>query len=454
MRQVRWLEPRWIIGSLVLGSVLLFVAMIPVPRIDGNLVGSDGTYYYVQLRSLMIDRDLDFANEYAHFDLPIPPPEQRPTGRVPNKYALGPALLWAPFFLVAHGIALIGQQIGFTIRADGYSYLYQVAVALGSITYGALGLVLAYRCARPLFGQTAALWALGLIWLASNAFYYMVFEPSMAHMVSLFSVAVLLSLWFRYMRQAEPPSWGMTILLGMSAGLVVLVRSQDAIFLALPAAWFGAHLLRSMLARNWRTSWAWMLRSGVAGLCAVLVFSPQLLVWQYLYGTWRTSPYMADHDPAFNWLAPQIGPVLFSSFHGLFSWHPVYLIALLGLLALRRHDRWAALALALISLLNIYVVAAWWAWWQGDSFGGRMFLNASWIWLIGLAGAIHWLWTPQRYRLVLVAAGLLIIWNGLALVQYRLGLVPMNAPLTWQQMTIERLTLPWQLWDIFVGARR
>jgi hypothetical protein len=46
----------------------------------------------------------------------------------------------------------------------------------------------------------------------------------------------------------------------------------------------------------------------------------------------------------------------------------------------------------------------------------------------------------------MLAVGLLlIVWNGLSLIQYRLGFVPMSAPLTWQQMTIDRLRIPWLL---------
>lgn len=39
----------------------------------------------------------------------------------------------------------------------------------------------------------------------------------------------------------------------------------------------------------------------------------------------------------------------------------------------------------------------------------------------------------------------LVLWNGLSFAQYRLGLVSMNAALTFRQMTIDRLLLPWRL---------
>ena len=171
-----------------------------------------------------------------------------------------------------------------------------------------------------------------------------------------------------------------------------------------------------------------------------------MVVWQRLYGSWMTSPYAADHVPAFYWTAPQLGNVLFSTFHGLFLWHPIYLLALGGLAVVWRREPWLALALVGALAIQIYLVAAWWAWWQGDSFGGRMFINAMWIWTLGLSGLLEWLGRSRATRRLAFGAGLgLVVWNALSLIQYRLGFVPMSAPLTWEQMTLDRLRLPWTL---------
>jgi hypothetical protein len=451
----RWLEylfqPRRIFGALFLLSLGAYLAMVPLPRVDGQLIGSDGVGYYVYVRSLIIDHDLDFANEYAYYHQATSHPGFTPLGKTANKYAIGTALLWLPFFLVAHMLALGGSALGLPVHPDGYGFLYQVAISLGSIVYGTLGLVLAYRCARAFFARVPTLLAIVLLWLASNVVYYMVFEPSMSHMVSLFSVALVLSLWFWWFRAATAPPLTASLLLGISGGIVMLVRTQDSIFLLPP---YLTILVRFLL--TWRTNttpdarqqrWQWLMAGIIAGGSTAALFSLQLVVWQHLYGTW-TNPYMSDHDPAFNWLQPHILNVLFSSYHGLFTWHPVLLLATLGLVMLVRYDRSLAISLVAVMVLNLYIIASWWAWWQGDSFGGRMFLNATWIWVMGLAGLLHVLWQqcdPLVYRAMAGVSSLLIVWNGLSLVQYRLGFVPMSEPLTWQQMTLERLVLPWTL---------
>src|SRR5438552_1720015 len=97
-----YMQPRWVLSGLFLFSLLFFLALLRVPRVDGQLLGSDGVYYYVYLRSLVIDHDLDFTNEYTYYHVSTATAPKTPTNLAPNKYAIGPALLWMPFFLAAH----------------------------------------------------------------------------------------------------------------------------------------------------------------------------------------------------------------------------------------------------------------------------------------------------------------------------------------------------------------
>lgn len=448
-----YIQPHLVFGGMFLISLVCFLALLPIPRIDGNLIGSDGFYYYVYTRSLLLDGDVDFTNEYAYFGDAVRDEDPTPTGRPANKYTIGTALLWVPFFALAHLLALGGQAVGLAVSADGYSYFYQSAISIGSITYGTLGFWLAYLCAARLFSRLAALAAVVILWLTSNAIYYLVIEPSMSHMASFFSVALVLTLWFFWLRDGQSIFWWQAVLLGFAGGLVMLVRMQDAIFLLLP---YGALLLRfgqALAAQHWSQARHWFIMGLLTAGATVLAFGPQLLAWQAIYGSWSTVPYTSDHDPPFYWFQPNISGVLLSPWRGLFIWHPVYLLALLGLGELLRRERGLALALLGLLALNIYIIAAWWAWWQGDSFGGRMFLNAMWIWVFGFAGLVEWL--RMRSRLLVGAAGLallLVLWNGLSLVQYRLGFIPMGQPLTWSQITIERLALPWLLVERLFGA--
>lgn len=439
LRKRSW--PERILAIFCLLSVLLLLARIPKPRVHAALVASDGVGYYSFLRSIIIDHDLDFTNEYAHYRVPTSFYGLTPTGRAANKYAIGPALLWSPFFLLAHACAYVAAALGFDLVPNGYGYLYEGAISVGSVLYGSLGFVLAFSCARRLWSQASALLAVSTLWFASNSIYYMIFEPSMAHMGALFSVSLLLSIWFHWFRQDVDTSIRPVLLLGAASGLVLLVRLQDAPFLLLPYGWSIGKAVSAWRAGALSRAGQWLRRIVLALAIAVLCFVPQLLVWRLLYGGWR-SPQSVEHDPTFYWLAPKIGAVLFSTFHGLFAWHPVFLLACGGLLVIALRDRMLAVALIALVAVEVYLVAAWWSWWQGASFGGRMFLSAMWLWVFGLTALFDWLRRrPPLLRAAIVAGAFLIFWNALVLLQYRLLLVPREAPLTWEQMTWDRVRL-------------
>lgn len=435
-------------ASIVVGAfaIVAFIALLPVPRADGELIGSDGVGYYVYLRSWLIDGDLDLSNEYAYFAHAFKTPEPTPLGLAGNKLAVGTAIFWLPFYLLAHLIALLGDWLGLGLRSDGYSYLYQSAISFGSIFYGVLGMYLAARSACRYYSQEASGLALVLLCMTSNIVYYMIFEPSMSHLVALFCVSFLLWYWQRAFYQQERPRWRSFALLGAAGGAVLVVRLQDAIFLLLPYCYLLWRWIEALRTRRFELAQHWLTGGLLTVLFTLLLFSPQLYVWQTLYGTFLSSPYKHDHDPPFYWLQPQLWNVLFSSYHGLFSWHPIFLLALIGLLMAGKQLGWQRWALLGTLALNLYLVAAWWAWWQGDSFGGRMFISALWIWQIGLACFVERLWQQRSGQIAVLSAGcLLLIWNTLSLMQYRLGFVSMGDPLTWQEMTIERLRLPWLL---------
>ena len=96
--------------------------------------------------------------------------------------------------------------------------------------------------------------------------------------------------------------------------------------------------------------------------------------------------------------------------------------------------------------IHLYVVASWWGWSQGDSFGGRVFLNAFWAWALGLSAVFTW-GAERRGRVLAmgVLCAVLIGWNALSLVQYRLGFIAAGRQPTIRDMTVGRLEVPSQV---------
>lgn len=155
--------PEFFLLSLSLFCLFVFLLTIPLPRIDNQLVGSDGIRNYVYLPSLLLDHDLDFTDEYAYFYAYDAGRAERiigdstPRGVPPNQRPIGPAILWTPFFLLAHLLAPLFNLLGANIPTEGYGYFYQAFVLSGSILYGGAGLFFTYRFVQELAAREVAL---------------------------------------------------------------------------------------------------------------------------------------------------------------------------------------------------------------------------------------------------------------------------------------------------------
>jgi hypothetical protein len=430
-------SPLVALGALFTLCVAVFLITIPVPRADNMLIGSDGVRYYLYARSLVVDGDLDFTNEYRDFVRPKHPPLLTPTGRPENNLPIGAGVVWIPFFVVAHAASwLLG------LPATGYTYVYQAAVCLGSMLVAFVGLLATYRLCREWCAPFSAGLAVALMWFGGNLAYYMVVEPSMAHAASFAAVACLLAWWRLRRQRAGAVYWGV---LGLLGGAAALIRPQDGLFLALPAVDWVLETCGHVRARRWPMLRKHCVYGGLTVLGAALVYSIQLSAWLSIYGSVVRGGYFYTPKNRFFWWRPRIPSVLFSLQHGLFTWHPIYLLAGMGLpLVARRDGRYAAL-LALGVLLQVYLVASWHVWWQGDAFGGRMFISTVAALTPPLALALDRL-RRTHPRLLGALAAALLIWNFLFVVQYRLGLIPRGLPITMRQLLWDKFTLPITLW--------
>ena len=117
------------------------------------------------------------------------------------------------------------------------------------------------------------------------------------------------------------------------------------------------------------------------------------------------------------WTTPALGPVLFSDNHGLFSWTPIVLVAVVGLLIMAYRDRVLGGALLLIFAVSWYANAAAADWWAGEAFGARRFVSLFPIFTLGLAAVFDR--SGARLRVTAAIAVVAIVLNGLLLVQYQ-----------------------------------
>lgn len=424
--------------ALALLFVLSLAFLYPTMR-------GDGVAYYAYVRSLVIDGDIDFRNEYATGN-PAFLEEYRDekgnwrpelltrNGYIMNRYAVGPALLWSPFFFLAHGLALGLNAVGAAIPADGYSPIYLWLCALGSALYAFIGLLLSYALCARFFSKKVSLLAVATLWFASSLPVYMYLLPFMAHAHSVFIVSLFLYLSRRPAGQRTPGQWA---ILGATAGLMVSVYYLNVVFLLFVlvevARWFAAGAtLQDRAAAATRIGKALMMFCAAAALA----LAPLVLIKYRLYGSLLNAGY---ENEAWYWTAPKVLPVLFSSYHGLFTWTPVTLLAVVGLaLFASTHRQAGACAMGAFALF-VYLVSSYQFWHGASSFGNRFFLSFTPLFILGLAALYESATRFTRKSFCQAVSVALVLWNALFIFQWGSNMISKRRPIVWSEMIYNQI---------------
>lgn len=423
--------------------VALFVLTLPLVTV--TVRGADEIEYFSYLRSLAFDRDLDFTNEYQHFVARDPQGlagfretfldrREHATGRPINFASVGPAVLWSPFYLLAHVTVAAARAAGATVPADGFSWPYTAAAAYGSALYGFLGLLLVYGAlTREGFAAAAAAAAVAGLWLATPVLYYLTLAPAFSHACSLFAVSLLLWTWLRARRrgpgEATAPllDWACV---GLAGGLAGLVREQDALFLVVPV------LGLSWDAGRRREFSGFLSRVSVMGASAALVFLPQLFAYRAINGRLGPTPLVTRK---LDFLSPHFLQVLFDPGHGLFVWAPLLFVAAAGLAFLVSRRREVAACLAAGLLLQFWINGAVESWSQAGAFGSRRFVGATPVFAWGLAAAFTLLWPRLRAGGVAAVLAVFVWWNVSLMIQFGLKLMDRQR-LSWPRVAVNQFT--------------
>ncbi|MCG3142168.1 MAG: hypothetical protein HDKAJFGB_03556 [Anaerolineae bacterium] len=428
-------------------ALILFAASLPF--VTPRVAASDEIEYFSYLPSILLDGDLNFRNQYEYF-CKLNPTDcvksrfqetfldlKTPTGLQINFGPMGTAVLWLPFYLLAHGFALAAQNLNPAFVANGVSQPYIFAVSVGSVFWGWLGIYLAYRIARNYFDEALALGSALTILFATNAVYYMYVAPAFSHAASLFASALFVYVWWRTRATRARGKLGHWFALGASGGLMTMVREQEGVLFVIPlveGVALAYHVWRREKTRADLTRWLMGAATMAAG--AFLTFLPQLMVYRVLNGNFLPARNVTDK---FTWNGNHILDILFSNFHGLFTWTPIILFAVIGLFLLWRKDKLLAAAFLAALAAEIYLLGSFSTWFGGAAFGMRRFINCTVLFVVGLAAFADALQTRVP-RPILAGAGIfLIVWNLFFIIQFVTGMVPRQQPVDMLEMARNQL---------------
>jgi hypothetical protein len=433
--------------------VLSLAFLASLPLVTTRLYASDEIEHFAWLRSIAFDRDVSFENEYQYFfDAGIARgagfhetflERVNETGKRINYAPIGAAVVWAPFYAAGHVVALAAGA-----PADGFSQPYISAIAYASAFYGFAAVVLSTLIARRLVGR--GLVASLAIFIGTPLVFYAYVAPGFGHAASAFCVSLFVWVWLRARGR-----WTVrdAILLGLSGGLMTLVREQDVLLVIGPGLDFLIHAVSTVRSADNAGAVRRMLTTALAGTMAFLAgVTPQLLAYKALNGHFGPTSTAASK---MSWSSPHGLSVLFSPEHGLLAWTPLVLLAVGGLIAMTRRGPGPASRVALLALLMVaaqaYTSGVVESWTVAGSFGQRRFIALTPLLVVGLAALLATARDPLARGVVTFAMVLCVWWNVGLMAQFGLHTMDrqkltliQNARVTFLELPFEAPRIAWR----------
>ncbi len=398
--------------------VLLAVIVTAIVCFPSNIISYDTFGYYLYLPQIFIYNDLGFSNieqlqnivDTYESSGTLYQIWQTETGDWLIRYTSGQAILFSPFFLLAHAYTLLTGGV-----ADGFSLPYQIALFSGCLCYFVIAMFLLRRILLHFFSDKTTALTLVLLALGTNLFANEVLATAGIHSQLFFLYTVLILFTIRW---HEDPSWKNILPIALACGLIIVTRPTDIICLLIPLLWKVSD--KETLLAKWQLCKEKIPQLLVSAVIIGLIGSVQLIYWKTHSGHWLIDSYNNPGE-GLDFLHPHIVQTLFSFRKGWFIYTPMMLIALFGFIPLwqRRHDCFWPLLMFVI--VNIYLVSCWSCWWYAGSFGQRAYVQSYAIMAIPLGFAVQM--TGNRNKIgktiSIILASLILILNLFQTWQYK-----------------------------------
>jgi hypothetical protein len=416
----------WLIAALAVGA---YVAIYSIPLAD-NPVRSDGAGYFVYLPSWVVYHDPSLetvaARRYGgEFPAYTGLSRWPPTGGWTNTHPIGVAALVLPFYLVGH---ILTRLLDYPV--EGFSFFYRHSAGLAGAAYLVAGLFFLRRLLGRHFPPRVVLATLLCITFGTNLFHAGTFDSLWSHVYSFALLACLLDLIERWHGQPTPRR---ALLIGLVAGLIVLVRHTNvtACLLILFCGVSDRASLRTRVAEFVASPG----QLAIIAVSATAVMLPQLVLARLAAGAWLANPYahVLSSQGGFDFLHPHVAAVLFSVRKGLFFWSPALLLSVAGFFVMPGRIRGFRLAAVAVLLMLLYVIASWWDWQFGGSYGHRGFTDVLALFALPMAALFQYAASRPAVRLTVGTFAVMAVALSIAqMIQYWMGIIPYS-DVTWDQ---------------------
>ncbi|MGB0931012.1 MAG: hypothetical protein ACPGVB_09570 [Chitinophagales bacterium] len=390
--------------ALLISAIAFMASLHYYANWDDNILGGgDSGGYYLYLPALFIHQDLDSLDRsvearrqyYRHYnfvaDNPIGIGEAHHIGegKQVNKYTIGVAMLITPFFLTAHFLAQFTSY-----PTDGYSFIYMYFAHLSCVFYVLMGLFILRRLLLNYFEDKVVALTLLIVALATNLYYFTVYNMPMSHSYLFFLYAVLI---YATKQWYDTKFWKYAIAVGISAGWITMARPTEIICILIPI-FYGITSFKDIKER-----FAFIVEHKFAYLAAILAYMaiglPQLIYWKWLTGGFLYYSYTGE---GFDWLHSRIYSGLFRYKNGWLAYTPVMYLAIIGIgLTFFNKGKVKSFLLPILLFLplHIYIIYSWWCWNYINGFGSRPMVETYALLSIPLAVTLQFAW-KKFYLLV------------------------------------------------------
>jgi len=391
-----------------------------------KIIDQDVIYYYGYLPATFIYHDWSFS-----FTGKPGLPEKEwsillPNGKRIQKMTMGVAMLYSPFFGIAHFYTKLTGGI-----ANGYSINYHVALIWAGVFYFILGLYFLRKIMVQFFPDLTVSIVLIALSLGTNLFVYASWEGALSHVYSFFLFALALWVFLKWI--ADPKIW-LTILLGIALGLIVLVRPTNVTFVLFIGLYF--FFRDKSFSNKWQfileLKWKLLLITGAA----LLIWIPQMIYWKLNSGQFLLYSYQGEK---FYFNNPQIFNGLLSFNKGWLIYTPLMWLAVIGFLLMRDKLKEWLWPTFITMIVSIYIIFSWWCWWYGGGFSARALVEFYVVMSFPLGAFFTYILKKKLiYKAITSVVLVLIIWLNLFQArQYRSSL------LHWDSMSKQAY---WAIW--------
>lgn len=391
-------------------SLAIVVARITVP--PTNMLTWDVFGYYLYLPAVFIYDDPTLSNhewltEVMQKYQPSPTLYQLvdlDEGKRLIKYSSGLALIYSPFFFIAHVLAPVLHY-----PPDGFSLPYNIALSVGGILWAIAGVFLLRKVLLRFFNDSISAIVMTLIIAGTNYFHIVSIDGTLIthnYLFTLYALLLLLTIKWH-----DKPDWHIAAGIGVTIGLTGLIRPSEAICLLIPLLWNTgtASALSDKLYKMRKNA----LHILIITMAAFVVGFIQFFYWKELTGQWIYYSYSNNAGEGFRFFPPYIAEFLFSYRKGWLLYTPVMIFAFSGMfIMLKKNYRASLPAIVVFIILDLWIISAWTAWWYGGgSFSSRSIIPAYVVLAIPLGYLIRELMTFKIRLIAGILAFLLIILN-------------------------------------------